>query len=233
MPNDLVRLADPSVTADCTAQHRIVISICTSLMLHAGILTLQQGGAFWAKSLQGWSPALRMSSSPAPINVTLAPYSLQSATRSPPESALQPTPAILPPKNTSSSITETGHNDNGTASQPKGLEEQAKLSPGLPLSNYFEMDDVSIRATVADEVDQDPPELDRISGQGKATLVFYINEFGKVDKLEFLASNLGAQFEDVLAQRYSKTVFLPAQIDGVAVKSRLRIEITIRPLLRR
>jgi hypothetical protein len=112
-------------------------------------------------------------------------------------------------------------------------EGQAGMSPGMPIDVYFEADKTSVRPAPLSEIDFDQPEFNLHSGNGKAVLVLYINESGRVDRVETEATGaISEALLQAMAKQFGKALFIPAQIDGQAVKSRMRIEILLRPLLK-
>jgi hypothetical protein len=88
---------------------------------------------------------------------------------------------------------------------------------------------VSERARPAQDIDLEPPELLGVPGQGKLILVLWINESGTVDRVETASSQVADTTEKVIAEQFRRAVFSPAQLDGKAVKSRMKIEVVVRP----
>lgn len=98
---------------------------------------------------------------------------------------------------------------------------------GIPVPYYYPPAEVTQRPHVASPIDTSV--VDDEEGAGKAVLVLYINEQGKVDKVETESSHLSERLNALVAQQFGSARFLPAEKDGQPVKSRLRIEVTIRP----
>ena len=64
---------------------------------------------------------------------------------------------------------------------------------------------------------------------GKAIADLWINDFGLIDKIELLESDLSDEFKEVVLQTFSKTKFSPGIKDGHSVHSRIRMEILYEP----
>lgn len=94
---------------------------------------------------------------------------------------------------------------------------------------YYSPLEVSARASPTQEIDLEPPELRTIPGQGKLILVLWINEAGTVDRIEVETSQVTSAMESILAEQFRRATFAPAQLDGKPVKSRMRIEVVVRP----
>jgi hypothetical protein len=124
--------------------------------------------------------------------------------------------------------------DGGTAGEHEPQGPVVGISPGLPLPEYFDAAEVTSRATILDEIDFDLPELSQIGGSGKTILTLYINETGRIDKVDIESTgNIDSELVNAVARQFGKAAFQPATIDDVAVKSRMRVEILLRPLMSR
>lgn len=94
---------------------------------------------------------------------------------------------------------------------------------------YYGPLEVDERASPTREIDLEPPELRGIPGQGKLILVLWINEAGTVDRVEIETSQVVSAMESILAERFHQTTFAPARLDGNPVKSRMKVEVIVRP----
>lgn len=94
---------------------------------------------------------------------------------------------------------------------------------------YFEGAQLSQRAKLVRDI-PNRPALARLAGQGKVVLVLFIGESGQVDRVEVEASEVPETLAGEVAQEFREVLFQPARIDGNAVKSRMRIEVSIKPL---
>lgn len=95
---------------------------------------------------------------------------------------------------------------------------------------YYGIEKLSRRALVKRDIDQNQPALTKLAGQGAVILMLFINETGQVDRIEIESSEVPGALTQELAEEFRKVLFHPAQIDGNAVKSRMRIEVSIKPL---
>lgn len=138
---------------------------------------------------------------------------------------LQTPPPAAPQLTTEPEIFQenTKEGDTDGASPSEG----GKPDIGFPVPYYYPPSEVTQRPHVAGPIDTSV--VDDEEGSGKAILVLYINEQGKVDKVETESTHLSARLHDLVAQQFRSTRFLPAEKDGQPVKSRLRIEVMIRP----
>jgi len=110
-----------------------------------------------------------------------------------------------------------------STSSPEG----GKPNIGIPVPYYYPPAEVTQRPHVASPIDTSV--VDDEEGAGKAILVLYINEQGKVDKVETESTHLSERLNALVTQQFGSARFLPAAKDGQPVKSRLRIEVMIRP----
>lgn len=101
------------------------------------------------------------------------------------------------------------------------------LSSHIPVSTYFGADELSRKAQVTRDIRQDNPVLAKSAENGKAILVLFINEMGRVDRVEVESSEVSETLIREVAHEFNAALFQPAQIDGNAVKSRMRIEVLI------
>ncbi len=104
---------------------------------------------------------------------------------------------------------------------------------GFSLPRYYAPEELTQRPQVLRDV---PPILQRewqTREPKKAVLLLLINETGMVDKIEVEESALPAEFERLTLQTFAAARFTAGEIDGVPVKSRIRIEVKLEqaPLL--
>jgi len=118
-------------------------------------------------------------------------------------------------------------NTKGSDSDGTSSSEDGKPDIGIPVPYYYPPAEVTQRPHVASPIDTSV--VDDEEGSGKAILVLYINEQGKVDKVETESTHLSERLNALVAQQFGSARFLPAEKDSQPVKSRLRIEVTIRP----
>lgn len=211
---------------------RLAAAIAISIGLHAGVLALPPGGTGWRPADQSPSQGGSLTAA-APLSVRLAPFRLQ------PASTLAPPPGqhvvhAAPPVRLSPAVADDGRHDDGLAGQGAGQQRERAATAGVPLQAYYDTEELTHPATMLEEVDFSLPELDSTAGAGKAILVLYINETGRVDRVEVeAAGELDPTLVNALVRQVGKALFQPAQIDGAPVRSRMRGEILLRPLMKR
>lgn len=216
---------------------RLVFALLLSLVAHAGLVSLPVGSMSQASS-QDTSPNHRYSShflgqAHAPLAVSLAPFRLTPAKSEQPLRAWPHHSTHLPRK-ASPAVADQGQGDGGLAEATGDQATAIASTPGLPLPKYFDSTEVTSRATALDEIDFALPEMSRIGGSGKSVLMLYINETGLIDKVDVESTGeISPELIDAVARQFGKAVFQPATIDDVTVKSRMRVEILLRPLLKR
>lgn len=123
-------------------------------------------------------------------------------------------PAFTPPSQLMSAASEEGRID-------------AELTKFVEVSErYFSRDELDVRAAVLD-----PPDLGAMALspllEGRAVLVFYLNELGSVDRIEVEESTLPPSMLDQLRAQQEQVKFSPGSINGVDVKSVVRFEIVL------
>lgn len=102
------------------------------------------------------------------------------------------------------------------------------ISSYIPVPTYFGADELSRKAQVTRDIRQDNPVLAKSAENGKAILVLFISETGRIDRVEIESSEVSETLIREVAREFNAAHFQPAQIDGNAVKSRMRIEVLIR-----
>jgi hypothetical protein len=212
---------------------RLFWATATSLALHVGILAISAGDLGFRLSSSYLSGSrTQQQGQPAPLHVTLSSYRLvpaktfPSQTGSPPylQSVIKPLAPV---------IQDSEFGDGGLHPETPASPEEHPGALGLPVPTYFSSSEVSIQPQVITEVEFDTPELTILPGAGKAILVLYISETGGVDRIEIESTEVGNKLTRIALQQFAKAVFRPAMIEQTAVKSRLRIEVLFRPLLKR
>lgn len=237
MPGDINLFFQSLAAAQQAVRIRLTVALCLSLLAHAGLVSLPLGRMSQSFS-QYVSPNNRQSShlsgqAPAPLVVSLAPFRLTPAESDRPPRAW-PYHSTHLPRKTSPTVADQGHGDGGFAETTRDLPTAPASTPGMPLPKYFDSMEVTSRATALDEIDFDLPEMGQIGGSGKAVLMLYINETGLIDKVDVEApGEINPDLIDAVARQFGRAVFQPATIDNVAVKSRMRVEIILRPLMNR
>lgn len=111
--------------------------------------------------------------------------------------------------------------ESGVAPQP--------VEFGIPIPYYYGPREVSERAKPIEDIALEMATDGTPTVNGKLILVLLINEGGAVDQVEIESSQLGADLEHVIVEQFRRALFSPAQRDGHAVKSRMKIEVVVRP----
>lgn len=218
--------------AGIAERYRLVASFCVSIAFHAGVLTLQPGGGLQGAAVNVTQARQAGQGSPSPIIVMLAPYRLQPAIAEVHSAAAPNFPLKRQPRASSPAVADTGAGNGGLAEEAASQLNDVARTYGLPVDEYFDADTVSKRAAILSNLEFDLAELESIAGDGKAVFTLFINDFGHVDKVEIEASGgIDAKLLGAVAQQFGNAVYAPASIDGTPVKSRMRVEILLRPLL--
>lgn len=202
---------------------RLLIAILASLVAHLA------AGPFLETAIpSGGNLEQRQRSRPAPLRLVL------------PQDHSRPTkqPAVTAPPPAGTLATVFSRVPGNKAEEPPGqtIGGNVPSSDDTPSPNadsastYFDAAQLSRRAQVVRDIPQDRPVWSRLAGQGKVILVLFINEAGRVDRVDVESSELPETLAEEAAQEFNEVIFLPAQIDGNAVKSRMRIEVMIKPL---
>lgn len=123
----------------------------------------------------------------------------------------------------------------GAAREPRAPRSPVALKAGLasrsdaPASagdDYFDAALLSIRPRAVTEIHLPEPETNGFAGTLGATLVLYISREGAVSRIDIEESSLPPDFEVTTREAFEGAVFSPGRIDGRAVNSRLRIDVT-------
>ncbi len=100
---------------------------------------------------------------------------------------------------------------------------------GFPVPYYFSASEVSERAKPVQEIDLDPPESQALPEAGNLLLTLWINESGTVDRIDVDSSGVTEPIAKAITEQFRRATFTPARLDGEAVKSRMKIEVVVRP----
>ena len=126
----------------------------------------------------------------------------------------QATQTIIPPSHLVPAASEEGRIDTEPTSYVESSE------------RYFSRDELDVRPAVLD-----PPDLGAMALspllEGRAVLVFYLDELGGVDRIEVEESTLPPSMLNQLRAQQDRVKFSPGNINGVDVKSVVRIEIAL------
>lgn len=190
---------------------RLIDALAVSAAVHAGMLALPTGDL----SLRG-SGRAEVRNEPLRAELRRPPAAAKPAS----EATTQAQLAAEQPAAQSPTAPE--------AAPEQGIDDRA-AGLGVPLPHYYGPREVSERAMPAQDIDLEPPELLGIPGQGKLILLLWINESGGVDRVETESSQVDNAIEKVIADQFRRARFSPANLDGKPVKSRMKIEVVVRP----
>lgn len=206
-------------------------ALAVSLALHATLLAIDAGSP---EILHGQAPGPWIvgsaGSGPAPLTVSLfvlkiVPSRLE--TRPPPSiGAVDPKAPVI-----SDQAAGAGDErmDDSSAESPSIVEPSMG---GIPVPIYLDAATVTRRATILEDIEASPDEIGGRTGSGRIVLAVYIGENGAVDRVEVESSPLGEPFLSVVSRQFLSARFAPAELDGVPVKSRMRVEVFIRPMMK-
>ncbi len=207
-------------------------ALALSLILHGGLLMLTSG------KISGAAAEGPPVSTPHPPShkrvIQLSwrhPHAPASPRPLPPEEAEPPAPlqTVLPNRR---APPEPGAEEKIAASTT-GLETATSQATRSPLGPgyYFQRDEVErmphIVADVADEKLE--AQFQAHASGGRLVLELWINEQGIVDKIDVLESTQTPELAQLIISSFAKASFFPAQRHARAVKSRLKIEVVVKP----
>lgn len=181
---------------------RLAIALACSLALHALLVLSLRGDATSAQG-NGWR---------RPLNVYLQPALPPGAADRQEVSGVSATPKPVTPNPVTRS--------NPLALLPMIKAEERYLLPG----------EVDVRAQPINmPVLVYPEKAQQMRIGGLVRLRVYLNESGKIDKVNVVAANPPGVFEESALSALLATSFTPAQKNGHAVKSQKLIEIKFDP----
>lgn len=211
-----------------TLHDRLLMALVLSVLMHATLLALPTGNVSLIVGLSD-TTIFHSSSSVADLRVLLSPVSLhmsQITTASPidtPPPLKKASTTDIAEDEVSSSLASTG---GGTTSNDSFNDLPIA---GIPVPYYYRSDELSQRARVVVDIDPFHDSLKHLPGAGQATLRLWINERGTVDRVETITSSLGDALESAVLAKFQAIHFQPAEIDGVQVKSLMRIQVEVLP----
>lgn len=197
-------------------------ALLLSLLAHVAFFALPAGQGLAA----GGSGMLRPVSlqRAAPLTVRLGPLSPRTVQGRSDSSWQTRLPLPQSPMLDSEGLAPAPAPRPGPPGEAAGPKEIPAPRPGL---EYYGMEEITQAPKL--RMDIDTQMADDQTGAGQAVLVLYISEKGEVDRVEAETSTLESGLQKLVNERFAELRFIPAQRRGEAVKSRLRIEITIEP----
>jgi hypothetical protein len=203
---------------------KIAFALGLSLLLHAALVCIPAGemGRHFqhAKPFIGSDPAtISIRIDPLPPNSPLSQKAKKPAIQSPSQSAID---------NDSSNHETKAHDQNTIVENAWSPQEKTPVFD-IPPPHYYRPEELSQRAQIVSEIDPALGNLVETPGTGKAILLLWINEEGKVDRTNFQSSTLAPLFEDAIQQQFCAARFQPAEIGSTKVKSLMKIEVELLP----
>lgn len=131
--------------------------------------------------------------------------------------------AIVNPEKSSTLNGQAPRNANGaTQNARKGGE--YPLSHTLQRERYFLASELDVIPISQRDIDLYPPELHNFKhGGGKIVLRLWIDEAGRVAKVEPVSSELPSIFAEVATRVFMQANFLPGKKNDLAVKSKVEV----------
>lgn len=180
---------------------RLISALAASAAVHAGLFLIPAGEL----ALNGVAEVAGVAT---PLQVRLAEKRLVAAADEPPAPVAEEAPEPV----------EEKQPDPGTG---QGL--------GVPIPYYYSAKEVGERARPIGTIDLDAQPLPDLPDAGLLVLVLFINESGAVDKVDIESSSIASATESAIADQFRQARFTPAIRNGFPVKSRMKIEVAIRP----
>jgi hypothetical protein len=194
---------------------RVVAAFVTSVALHAGIAALP------AK----YFPANTLDNS----QTAVAPLQVRLHDRTPNTSG-----AETAPQHSAQTAELDAHADIAEPALGPARALDGEAAPpvaafGIPLPRYYGPREVGERARPIEDIDLAPPVLQQFPGAGKVVLALYLNEEGTVDHVDLVSTELDSDIGDIIVAQFRKARFAPARIDGQPVRSKVKVEVMVKP----
>lgn len=189
------------------------VAITVSLLLHAAVLLVKRPVPALGKNIPAMTHPARvrlMGVRQVPSAPPVAPAPDAVSVIAPPQAAPTVTPPVQPVP----------------AAAPEGRIDVEPTNFVESSARYFSRDELDERPVVLDPPDLGAMELSPLL-EGRAILVFYLDEYGGVDRIEVEESTLPPSMLDQLRAQQEQIKFSPGNINGVDVKSVARFEIAL------
>lgn len=109
--------------------------------------------------------------------------------------------------------------------------EHGPAHASLRLPRYFSRNEVDRGPQIVGDLalngDELNRELDGHFGHGQLVLVLWINDGGVVDKVEVQDEEMSDVLREIVVRHFSRALFVPARHEGVAVRSKIAIEVVV------
>lgn len=117
------------------------------------------------------------------------------------------------------------HSTEGDAGASTGFQTAASLPPGNTSDSYVPRPLLSVPPIAKQAILLAAPPGATTHGRYVGVLSLFIDEQGRVQRINFDEPSLPEAFENAVQKTFMAVQFTPGEIDGVAVKSRLRVEV--------
>ncbi len=183
----------------------LCLAVTASLLLHAALLLVAPPAPVIGKNVPVMTHPVRLRLQLVRPELTAAPAV--------PEEAPSVTPTPPPPPQQSAA--------------PEGRVEAEPTDYAQSSERYFPRDELDLGPAVLDPPDLGATELGPML-EGRAVLVFYLNEQGGVDRIALEESTLPPAMLAHLEAQRDRITFTPGYKNGIAVKSEVRFEIALK-----
>lgn len=194
----------------------LACTLAVSVLLHAVVFALP-AGRFVAATFDAIRLARPGAGVPAPLQVRLSSRVFQ-----PVRSGLEQQRPVdsLPPS--AAAISTASPGNGGRPHEP---------TAGVPVPVYFANTEVTRPPAPLTEIDLEADGMRGKPGSGTLVMTLFINETGSLDRAAVETTSLGPELQAAVTRQFEAARFKPAEIDGIPVKSRMRIEVRVAPLL--
>lgn len=167
---------------------------------------------------------------PAPLTVSLGPQSVRlpsAVVRTTSRNARSLEKSPMAPSLDTTAIDIPAHADHRSTEEAFSFPLPTPL--GVPSPQYYSRRELSKQATMLTELPGLPDDPAKVPGAGVLVITLWINEFGLVDRVTVITSQLESITERAVIAQFERMRFLPAQREEKPVKSRMRIQVEVLP----
>lgn len=201
---------------------RLIICLLLSATAH-GMLTLIPSGRLGGTDEGNLSRFVNQGGTQRTLNATLRSAD-SSARRNKPLDRDRGSQAEVLPKKVSEPKNEAAPKADRQSSA-----DASSSGWGIPAPHYVSPSELSERPRPPEDLNLEPPEIEKMDGAGKLMISLFISAEGAVDRIEIEKSTVPEHMQKVVLLQFSGARFKPGEKAGVAVPSRMRIEVTIAP----
>lgn len=201
-----------SNTPDLTLA-RLLFAIIISAVLHAAVLFLGHRSLFAAEGRGSIQVKVVTASLK---NVDMPGLARHLARKN------QPTELRTPP----STLAERTHSTQATSDRALSEGSPVRKLDASSIVRYFKGSELTQRPRPIEPVELSYPPTPDGDWSGVLVLRLLISETGSVDQVIVETADLPAVFQDEAVMRFTKARFDPGRINGVEVKSQMRVEVT-------